>query len=243
MIWKKFSQCSISDLRLFTWFASWWQRQFGGLPVSVALQVEGKLLILMQRTGRRHFGFTSRRGNLFVVSDPFSLFFCGVDGSRMITWFWSMWGGCLCIYADNGDFGGICFRFTGCWSSDFCSACLSSPCLASTCHVCSSRHVLHHGIVTICRWVSQLLTKKMIFRKKAKKSENKEFHLNDHFLESTQEYTYLGIKFTLSGNFSIAQEQLRYACMPFMESENMSTSTHSHRIWLKNFLTPWFPQF
>ena len=53
----------------------------------------------------------------------------------------------------------------------------------------------------------------MTFRKKAKKSENKEFHLNDHFLESTQEYTYLGIKFTPSGNYSIAQEQLREKAM------------------------------
>ena len=56
-------------------------------------------------------------------------------------------------------------------------------------------------------------TKTMIFRKKAKKSENKEFHLNGHFLESSQEYTFLGIKFTPSGNFSIAQEQLREKAM------------------------------
>ena len=53
----------------------------------------------------------------------------------------------------------------------------------------------------------------MIFLKKARRSQNPEFYFNDSLVERTQEYTYLGVKLTPSGNFTSAQEQLREKAM------------------------------
>ena len=49
----------------------------------------------------------------------------------------------------------------------------------------------------------------MIFQKETRKSQNQEFYLNDCLVETTQDYTYLGVKLTPTGNFTAAEEQFR----------------------------------
>ena len=56
-------------------------------------------------------------------------------------------------------------------------------------------------------------TKTMIFQKKVRKPRNAMFFLNGHPIESTQEYTYLGVKLSPTGNFTITHEQLRDKAM------------------------------
>ena len=56
-------------------------------------------------------------------------------------------------------------------------------------------------------------TKIMTFQKKTRKSQSHEFYLNDRLVETTKEYTYLGVKLTTTGNFTAAQEQLREKAM------------------------------
>ena len=53
----------------------------------------------------------------------------------------------------------------------------------------------------------------MIFRKKTRKSQNPQFYFNNHPVEITQEYTYLGVKLTPSGTFTTAKEHLRVKAM------------------------------
>ena len=49
----------------------------------------------------------------------------------------------------------------------------------------------------------------MIFQKKTRKSQNPQLYFNNRIVEITQEYTYLGVQLTPSGNFNTAKEQLR----------------------------------
>ena len=53
----------------------------------------------------------------------------------------------------------------------------------------------------------------MVFQKKTRRSQNQDFYFNDRLIERTQEYTYLGIKLTSSGNFTPAKEQLHDKAM------------------------------
>ena len=48
----------------------------------------------------------------------------------------------------------------------------------------------------------------MIFQKSARKPNNLEFYYQNQLVEIVEEYTYLGIKLTLTGNFTIAQKCL-----------------------------------
>ena len=56
-------------------------------------------------------------------------------------------------------------------------------------------------------------TKTVIFQKKARKPSNVMFFLNGYPIELTHEYTYLGVKLSPTGNFSITHEQLRDKAM------------------------------
>ena len=53
----------------------------------------------------------------------------------------------------------------------------------------------------------------MISRKKTRKSQNPQFYFNNHPVEITQEYTYLGVKLPPSGTFTTAKEDLRVKAM------------------------------
>ena len=61
-------------------------------------------------------------------------------------------------------------------------------------------------------WLMQVNTKKtkiMIFQKhNSKQPLNLKFHIGDKLIETTKEYTYLGLKLTQNGNFKAAQQQL-----------------------------------
>ena len=48
----------------------------------------------------------------------------------------------------------------------------------------------------------------MIFQKSARKPKHLEFYYQNQLVEIVQEYTYLGIKLTPTGNFTIAQKSL-----------------------------------
>ena len=48
----------------------------------------------------------------------------------------------------------------------------------------------------------------MIFQKSARKPKHLEFNYQNQLVEIVQEYTYLGIKLTPTGNFTIAQKSL-----------------------------------
>ena len=48
----------------------------------------------------------------------------------------------------------------------------------------------------------------MIFQKSARKPKHLEFYYQNQLIEIVQEYTYLGIKLTPTGNFTIAQKSL-----------------------------------
>ena len=48
----------------------------------------------------------------------------------------------------------------------------------------------------------------MIFQKTGKKAKNICFSINNQSIEVVQEYTYLGVKITTSGNFYLCQKTL-----------------------------------
>ena len=48
----------------------------------------------------------------------------------------------------------------------------------------------------------------MIFQKTGKKAKNICFSINNQSIEVVQEYTYLGVKITTSGNFHLCQKTL-----------------------------------
>ena len=62
------------------------------------------------------------------------------------------------------------------------------------------------------KWLMAVNTKKtkiMIFQKhNSKKSINPQFHIGNNTIETTKEYTYLGLKLTQNGKFKAAQQQL-----------------------------------
>ena len=48
----------------------------------------------------------------------------------------------------------------------------------------------------------------MVCQKTGKKTKNISFSINNHPIEIVQEYTYLGVKITTSGNFNLYQKTL-----------------------------------
>ena len=78
-----------------------------------------------------------------------------------------------------------------------------------------SKHGLQNCLNTLnhfCKsWkldVNLKKTKVMIFQNKTRKLQNQNFYLDDRLVETTQEYTYLGVKLTSTGNFTAAKKQL-----------------------------------
>ena len=52
------------------------------------------------------------------------------------------------------------------------------------------------------------LKKTKVFQKAGRKTKNISFSINNHPTEIVQEYTYLGVKITTSGNFNLSQKTL-----------------------------------
>ena len=78
-----------------------------------------------------------------------------------------------------------------------------------------SKHGLQNCLNTLnhfCKsWkldVNLKKTKVMIFQNKTRKLQNQNFYLDNRLVETTQEYTYLGVKLTSTGNFTAAKKQL-----------------------------------
>ena len=55
-------------------------------------------------------------------------------------------------------------------------------------------------------------TKVMVFRKRARKNVEFHFLIDSQIIDGVQEYTYLGTRMSLSGNFSVSREIFQCQC-------------------------------
>lgn len=80
-------------------------------------------------------------------------------------------------------------------------------------------------------------TKIMIFQKTARKPKNIQFHYKNKQIEIAQEYTYLGIKLSPTGNFTLAQKTLceKASNAMFKIHKYTNISKLSHRLAFKIF--------
>ena len=70
-------------------------------------------------------------------------------------------------------------------------------------------------------------TKIMIFEKSFAKKQTPIFHINEKVLETTQEYTYLGVKLTHNGKFTIAVKQLAEKALRAINITRKSLNIHA----------------
>ena len=73
----------------------------------------------------------------------------------------------------------------------------------------NSVNTLSHFCSTWNMEINMKKTKVMTFQKKSRRNTQTQIMFNGNKLENTNEYTYLGIKMTSSGNFTVAQEMLK----------------------------------
>ena len=64
----------------------------------------------------------------------------------------------------------------------------------------------------------------MIFQKRPRKFIDINFNIGTESIEIVQEYTYLGIRLTPTGNFTLALERKKKRCIPFLVYENTQLS-------------------